>query len=90
MVHLDPYVKWREIKGKKRKKKKGRKVRKGEKGPFGRKQIVSVREERKREKVREERFRERNSIFSLRFTKIGMSFFIRARGKVHLRDESFT
>ena len=77
-------------KGKKKRKKKGRKVKKGEKGPFGRKQIVSVRGERKREKEREERFRERNSIFSLRFTEIGMSFFVRERGKIHLRDESFT
>ena len=37
----------------------------------------------------EERFRERNSTFSLRSTKIGSSVFVGARGKVHLHDEGF-
>ena len=31
----------------------------------------------------------RNSTLSLRSTKIGPSVFVGARGKVHLRDESF-
>ena len=37
----------------------------------------------------EERFRERNSIFSRRSTEIRLSVFVEARGKVHLHDESF-
>ena len=31
----------------------------------------------------------RSSTFSLRSTEIGSSVFVRARGKVHLHDESF-
>ena len=31
----------------------------------------------------------RSSTFSLRFTEIGPSAFVGAKGKVHLRDESF-
>ena len=38
----------------------------------------------------EKNFRERNSTFSLRSTEIGPSVFVGARGKVHLRDESYT
>ena len=37
----------------------------------------------------EERFRERNSILSLRSTEIGPSVFVGAKCKVHLRDEGF-
>ena len=32
----------------------------------------------------------RDSSFSIRFTEIELSVFVEARGKVHLRDESFT
>ena len=51
---------------------------------------------RKRDKEREraeEREREkgkRGFRFFLRSTKIGQSVFVEARGKVHLRDKSFT
>ena len=38
----------------------------------------------------EERFREGNFIFSIRFTKIGSSVFVGVRDKFHLCDESFT
>ena len=38
----------------------------------------------------EERFRERNSTFSLRSMEIGSSVFLGARDKVHLRDEGFS
>ena len=44
-------------------------------------------EEKKRKKKESE---VRSSTFSLRSTEIGSSVFVGARGKVHLRDESFT
>ena len=45
---------------------------------------------KKREKKRNKKKRGvRSSTFSLRFTEIGPSVFVGARGKVRLRDESF-
>ena len=93
MTHLEPCVKWREkgkikkikIKKKRKKRKKERKKKelmkvkqKGGRGPF----LDKTNSERE---GGEERFRERNSTFSLRSTKIGSSDFVGARGKVHLR-----
>ena len=39
--------------------------------------------------MKEKRGRERNSTLSLRSMEIELSVFIRARGKVHLRDKSY-
>ena len=44
--------------------------------------------ERKRKKKKKKRG-VRSSTFSLGFTEIGPSVFVRARGKVYLSDESF-
>ena len=47
-------------------------------------------EEKNQGKKKKEKKREvRSSTFSLRFMEIGPSVFVGARGKVHLRDESF-
>ena len=51
-------------------------------------------EEKKERKMREKKKEKkkrgvRSSTFSLGFTEIGSSVFVGARGKVHLRDESF-
>ena len=42
-----------------------------------------------RERGEEENSRERSSSFSLRSTEIGSTVFVGARGKVHLRNESY-
>ena len=44
---------------------------------------------RKKRKERRKKRRVRSSTLSLGFTEIGPSVFVGARGKVHLRDESF-
>ena len=45
-------------------------------------------DEKEENGVERERERERERVF--RFTEIGPSVFVGARGKVHLRDESYT
>ena len=77
-------VRWRE-KGKESKEKKE----KGKKGQKGKREVIFLvfglvyEGEQKRERG------VRSSTFSLRFTEIGPSIFVGARGKVYLRDESF-
>ena len=67
--------------------------------PFESSWIDSMGEKEKREKKEKkrkkgkERKKEsgvRSSTFSLRSTEIGPSVFVEARGKVHLREESFS
>ena len=62
---------------------------KGKKGQKGKREVIFLvfglvyEGEQKRERG------VRSSTFSLRFTEIGPSIFVGARGKVYLRDESF-
>ena len=62
--------------------------------PWGEGKLEGKRKERKeRKEKKKKRVKKRRGVrsssFSLDFTKIGSSVFIRARGKVQLRDESF-
>ena len=55
---------------------------------WGRKKNEGKKKTEKKRKKKEKGVR--SSTFSLKFTEIGSSVFIKARGKVHLRDESFS
>ena len=51
---------------------------------------MGEKEKRGKGKERKEKKMEREVVPSLRSMEIGMSVFVGARGKVHLRDKSFT
>ena len=62
-------------------------------GPSHLSQVDQIRWERRKKKEKKRKNKEsgvRSSTFTLRFTELESSVFVGSRGKVHLRDESFT